>query len=196
MKTRLVLTAGVLASTLALSLVAQTPADNHEAHRKAWDTHKAMAASFVDAFVRFAEDRFRPRRTIKLALTCGEETDATFNGVQYLLETEPAALEAGFALNEGGSGALDETGRPVSFGVQVGEKIYQDFTLVATAPGGHSARPTDDNAIARLAAALVRVAEHRFPVDMTAATREFFRRSSVAVLFFRAHRHLAPAAES
>lgn len=139
---------------------------------------KAMAASFVDAFVRYAEDRFRPRRTIKLALTCGEETDATFNGVQYLLETEPDALAAGFAINEGGSGALDEAGRPVSFGVQVGEKIYQDFTLAATAPGGHSARPTDDNAIARLAAALVRVQDHRFPVDMTDATREFFRRSA------------------
>jgi acetylornithine deacetylase/succinyl-diaminopimelate desuccinylase-like protein len=139
---------------------------------------KAMAASFVDAFVRYAEDGFRPRRTIKLALTCGEETDATFNGVQYLLETEPDTLKAGFAINEGGSGALDAAGRPVSFGVQVGEKIYQDFTLVARSPGGHSARPTDDNAIARLAAALVRVDGHRFQVDMTAATREFFRRSA------------------
>ena len=139
---------------------------------------KAMAASFVDAFVRFAEDRFRPRRTLKLALTCGEETDATFNGVQYLLETAPATLAAGFALNEGGSGSLDESGRPISFGVQVGEKIYQDFTLVATAAGGHSARPTDDNAIGRLAGALVRVDEHRFAVHMTDVTQAFFRRSA------------------
>ncbi|HXW10210.1 MAG TPA: M20/M25/M40 family metallo-hydrolase [Steroidobacteraceae bacterium] len=139
---------------------------------------KAMAASFVDAFVRYAEEGFRPRRTLKLALTCGEETDATFNGVQYLLETEPGKLAAGFAINEGGSGALDAAGKPVSFGVQVGEKIYQDFTLVATAPGGHSARPTDDNAIGRLAAALVRVDAHRFPIHMTDATRTFFARSA------------------
>ena len=139
---------------------------------------KAMAASFVDAFVRFAEDRFRPRRTLKLALTCGEETDTTFNGVQYLLETEPDTFAAGFAINEGGSGALDESGEPASFGVQVGEKIYQDYTLVATAPGGHSARPTDDNAIGRLAGALVRVDKHRFPIHMTEATRTFFGRSA------------------
>jgi acetylornithine deacetylase/succinyl-diaminopimelate desuccinylase-like protein len=139
---------------------------------------KAMAAAFVDAFVRFAEGRFQPRRTLKLALTCGEETDATFNGVQYLLETEPESITAGFAINEGGSGSLDPAGRPISFGVQVGEKIYQDFTVVATSPGGHSARPTDDNAIARLAAALVRVDGYRFPVNMTDATRTFFRRSA------------------
>jgi len=140
---------------------------------------KAMAASFVDAFVRFAEDRFRPRRTLKLALTCGEETDATFNGVQYLLETDPASLRAGFAINEGGSGALDAAGKAVSFGIQAGEKIYQDFTLVVTSPGGHSARPTADNAIGRLAAALVRVDRHRFPVHMTDVTRAFFRHSAV-----------------
>jgi acetylornithine deacetylase/succinyl-diaminopimelate desuccinylase-like protein len=139
---------------------------------------KAMAASFVDAFVRFAEDRFHPRRTVKLALTCGEETDATFNGVQYLLQTEPEALAAGLAINEGGSGALDDGGKPVSFGVQIGEKIYQDFTLVATSPGGHSARPTDDNAIGRLAAAVVRVDQDRFPIHLTDATRTFFRRSA------------------
>lgn len=139
---------------------------------------KAMAAAFVDAFIRFREERFRPRRTLKLALTCGEETDAVFNGVQYLLAHEPDALTAGFAINEGSSGHLDANGRPVSFGVQVGEKIYQDFTLTATSPGGHSARPTEDNAIGRLAAAVARIDGYRFPVHMTAATRAFFRRSA------------------
>ncbi|MGE3667214.1 MAG: M20/M25/M40 family metallo-hydrolase, partial [Steroidobacteraceae bacterium] len=57
--------------------------------------------------------------------------------------------------------------------------IYQDFTLTALSPGGHSARPTDDNAIGRLAEAVARVAADRFPVNMTAATRDFFRRSAL-----------------
>lgn len=147
-------------------------------HARGTVDDKAMAASFVDAFIRFREEGFRPERTVKLALTCGEETDAVFNGVQYLLTHEPDALAAGFAVNEGGSGRLDGRGRPVSFGVQVGEKVYQDFTLTATSPGGHSARPTGDNAIGRLAAAVVRVDAYRFPVNMTAATRDFFRRSA------------------
>lgn len=139
---------------------------------------KAMAASFVDAFIRYRQEGYRPKRTIKLALTCGEETDSVFNGVQYLLATAPDTLAAAFAVNEGGSGSLDENGKPVSFGVQIGEKIYQDFTLTVTAPGGHSARPTDDNAIGRLTAAVARIDRYRFPVNITEATRGFFRRTS------------------
>ncbi len=139
---------------------------------------KAMAAAFVDAFIRLRKEGFRPRRTLKMALTCGEETDNFFNGVQYLLATEPESLQAAWVVNEGGKGQLDEHGKPVSFGIQTGEKVYQDFKLVTTSPGGHSARPTDDNAIDRLGAALVRIGSYKFPVNLTQVTREFFRRSA------------------
>ncbi len=54
---------------------------------------KAMAASYVDALIRYKEEGFKPKRTIKLALTCGEETDSHFNGVSYLLKTAPETLE-------------------------------------------------------------------------------------------------------
>jgi acetylornithine deacetylase/succinyl-diaminopimelate desuccinylase-like protein len=37
---------------------------------------KAEAAIGVDMLVRFREERYRPLRTVKLALTCGEETAA------------------------------------------------------------------------------------------------------------------------
>lgn len=139
---------------------------------------KAMAAAFVDAFIRLRKEGFRPRRTIKMALTCGEETDNFFNGVQYLLATEPETLQAAWVVNEGGKGQLDENGKPVSFGLQTGEKVYQDFKLVTTSPGGHSARPTDDNAIDRLGAALVRIGSYKFPVNLTQVSKEFFRRSA------------------
>ena len=141
---------------------------------------KAMAASYVDALVRYREEGFKPRRTIKLALTCGEETDAHFDGVQYLLAHEPEALKAGFAINEGGKGTLDAAGKPISFGVQTGEKIYQDFTLTTTAPGGHSARPTDDNAIVRLGDALSRISHYKFPVDVTEGSKAFFTQSAAS----------------
>ncbi len=139
---------------------------------------KAMAAAFVDALVRYREEGFRPKRTIKLALTCGEENDHAFNGVRYLLATEPGTLEAGWAVNEGGKGQLDEHGTPVSFGIQSGEKVYQDFLLVTTSPGGHSARPTDDNAIDRLGVALLRIREFRFPIAPTPVSKQFFGRSA------------------
>lgn len=139
---------------------------------------KAMAAAFVDALIRFREEGVRPKRTIKVALTCGEETDSVFNGVQHLLAKEPDSLRAAFAINEGGKALLDAAGKHQLVGVEAGQKIYQDFRLVTTAPGGHSARPAGDNAIARLSAALVRVDGDAFPIELIDASRIFFGRSA------------------
>ncbi|MES1264005.1 MAG: M20/M25/M40 family metallo-hydrolase, partial [Peristeroidobacter soli] len=47
---------------------------------------KAMAAVFTDSMVRYKKENYRPKRTLKLALTCGEESPNTFNGVSYLIE--------------------------------------------------------------------------------------------------------------
>ena len=45
---------------------------------------KAQAAIWVDNMVRFREEGFRPKRSIKLALTCGEETNSALNGAGWL----------------------------------------------------------------------------------------------------------------
>ena len=135
---------------------------------------KAMAAAYVDALIRLKETGFKPKRTIKLALTCGEETPGNFDGARYLIQNQPETMSAGFAINEGGRGSLDAEGRMVNFGVQAGEKQYQDVTVTATAPGGHSARPVPDNAIARMGAAMARVNSHRFPVNLIPASKRFF----------------------
>jgi acetylornithine deacetylase/succinyl-diaminopimelate desuccinylase-like protein len=140
---------------------------------------KAMAAAFVDAIVRYRKEGFRPKRDIKLALTCGEETDSHFNGVRYLLDNHRPLIDAAFALNEGGRGQLDEQGKRVLLGIQVGEKIYQDFTLETTSPGGHSARPGDDNAITRLASGLVRIGAFKFPAAVNEVTRAYFAQTAL-----------------
>src|ERR1700728_5282714 len=41
---------------------------------------KAMDATWVDAMMRFKQSGYHPKRAIKLALTCGEETTYAFNG--------------------------------------------------------------------------------------------------------------------
>src|ERR1700678_4247425 len=50
---------------------------------------KAEAAIWVDTLVRFQQEHYRPRRTIKLALTCGEETAGAFNGAEWLGAPQP-----------------------------------------------------------------------------------------------------------
>jgi acetylornithine deacetylase/succinyl-diaminopimelate desuccinylase-like protein len=140
-----------------------------------------MAAVFVDLFLRFRRENFRARRDIKLALTCGEETSDTVNGVQYLLQNHRELIQADFAINEGASGRLDAAGRHVMLEVQAGEKIHQVYTLEVTNPGGHSSRPRPDNAIYSLAGGLQRLAAHNVPVELNDATRAFFQRMAGVV---------------
>ena len=136
---------------------------------------KAMAAIWVDLLIRLHHDTtFRPRRDIKIALTCGEETLESLDGIQYLLANHRELVDADFALNEGGYGVLDAQGRRVMMNLHVGEKTPQDFRLEVLDPGGHSARPVPDNAIYRLAAGLTRLEGHHFPIQFNATTRAYF----------------------
>ena len=142
---------------------------------------KAMAAIWADAMVRFKTGGYRPKRTIKLALTCGEETTFAFNGAEWLAKNKPELIAAEFALNEGGGGRLDEQGHRQLLAVQVGEKASQNYTFEATNPGGHSSQPTPENAIYQLADALEAVRGYEFPVKFTDTTRAFFAASVAAV---------------
>lgn len=139
---------------------------------------KAMAAIFVDIMVRMSSSGYQPEHTLKLALTCGEETPNTFNGASYLLQHNPELMSAAFALNEGGGGRMNSDGERIYNGIQAGEKVYQDFKLEITNPGGHSSRPVKDNAIYRLAAALGRISAHEFPIEFNDTTRSYFTRLS------------------
>ena len=136
---------------------------------------KAQAAVWVDTLARFKQEGYRPKRTIKMALTCGEETAGAFNGAQYLAQHERALIDAEFALNEGAGGMLDEQGRPIALNIQAGEKFPQNYRLEVTNPGGHSSRPVKENAIYRLADALIKLRAYDFPVQSNDATRGYFK---------------------
>ena len=141
---------------------------------------KMMAATWADTLVRFKQGAYKPARTVKMALTCGEETDTAFNGAQYLANHERELIDAAFALNEGGGGDTDGKGHIVAQSIQVGEKIYQDYRLVATNPGGHSSRPVRANAIYAMSDALLKIREHEFPAEFNDTTRVFFTRAGAA----------------
>ena len=138
---------------------------------------KAMVATWVDTLIRLKQTGFKPKRTIKLALTCGEESGARMNGAQWLAEHRPELIAAEFALNEGGGGSTDSQGKLVSQSMQVGEKSNRSFELEATNPGGHSSVPIDDNAIYELASALEKVRAYRFPIRFNDTTRAYFARA-------------------
>ena len=141
---------------------------------------KSQAAIFTDTMVRLKAAGTRLRRPLKLALTCGEEggNGDVFNGAEWLVKNHKDWIDAEFALNEGSVGIRDKDGKQVSLGMQAGEKVYQDFRIEATNPGGHSSRPRPDNAIYSLAAALTRIGQYEFPVQLSDTTREYFRQTA------------------
>src|ERR1700742_4513883 len=71
---------------------------------------KSLDATWIDALMRFKQGGYHPKRTIKMALTCGEETTYAFNGAQWLAKNKPELISAAFALNEGGGGRTDGNG--------------------------------------------------------------------------------------
>ena len=135
---------------------------------------KAEAAIWVDTLIRYKTENYRPRRTLKVALTCGEESAGAFNGAQWLTKNQRDLIDAAFALNEGADGELDANGNRVALEVQAGEKFPQNYRLEVTNKGGHSSRPVKDNAIYHLAAAVTRISAYEFPAQFTDGNRAYF----------------------
>ena len=80
-------------------------------------------------------EKFKPRRTIKLALTCGEETAGAFNGAEWLAQNQRDLIDAEFALNEGAGGELDAQGKRVRH-----ERPGGREDLAELSPRGHQSR--------------------------------------------------------
>lgn len=137
---------------------------------------KDMAAMWVANLIRLRREGFVPERDVVLALTADEEC-GDHNGARWLVRERRELVDAELGINEGGYGRI-RAGRRISNTVQASEKVYADFELEARGTGGHSSLPTPDNAVYHLAAALVRVAAHRFPVRIGEVARAFFERMS------------------
>src|SRR6476620_1447698 len=148
-------------------------------HARGASDDKAMAAAFVANMVRMKREGFVPNRDIILALTADEEIiPSKFSGVEYLLKNHRNLIDAALALNEGGSGLLDNNGKPLLFGIQAGEKVFQTFRLEVTNTGGHSARPSKDNAIYHLADGISKLAKFDFPFKVNEVTRSYMERTA------------------
>ena len=141
---------------------------------------KAMDAIWIDTLLRFKASGYKPKRTVKLALTCGEETTGAFDGAEWLAKNKPDLIAAEFALNEGGGGRAGDDGKPMVMSLHVGEKIVQNYRIEATNPGGHSSTPIRDNAIYELADALVKVRDYEFRTQLNDTTRAYFARAGAA----------------
>ncbi len=165
-----------------------------EAHREDWTTDpfqfvekdgyfygrgtqdmKDGDAVMVTTLLRFKKEGYVPDRDLILALTADEE-GGTSNGVDWLLRNQRELIDAEFVLNHDGGGILSEKGQPRYMTVDASEKLYADYQLTVTNPGGHSSLPVPDNAIYHLANGLARLEHYQFPFELTTITRAYYRR--------------------
>jgi acetylornithine deacetylase/succinyl-diaminopimelate desuccinylase-like protein len=136
---------------------------------------KSQNALLVTTLIRFKQEHYQPSRDLILALTSDEE-GGTANGVDWLLKNHRNLIDAEFVLNADAGGVYTDKGKPTSVEVAATEKVYADFQLTVTNPGGHSSLPVPDNAIYHLADALGRLEHSPFPFELNAVTREYFKR--------------------
>ena len=138
--------------------------------------NKAGVTALASTILRMKKAGAKPRRTLVFAFVGDEETGLDeADGTTRQIAAHPWTRNAEFAINtDAGGGLIGPDGKPLIYLVQGAEKTYATFEILVTNPGGHSSRPrADDNAIADLSRALIKISQHRFPVQSSALTRAY-----------------------
>lgn len=134
---------------------------------------KFATTVLTTTFVRLRREGFTPKRDLILAFTGDEETRMI--STRSLSEDHFDLISAEFAFNvDAGAGRSNEDYEPIATFLQFAEKMYSSFEITARSAGGHSSKPTADNAIADIAAATRAIFEFDFPVQSNNETRAYF----------------------
>ncbi len=143
--------------------------------RGASDT-KFDGALAIASLIELRRHGFEPKRSIVIAYSGDEETTmATSKVIAAKLKDALVVLNI-----DGASGSFDDaTGKPLFWSWQGSEKSYVDYQLEVTNPGGHSSTPRDDNAIAQLSQALLRINTYRFKPEVNDITRAYFTKAAL-----------------
>ena len=139
---------------------------------------KANDAILITTLIRLHGENYRPDRDLIVALTADEE-GGKWNGVDWLLKNHRDRIAAEFVFNTDAGGVTTVKGKPVNVDLDASEKLYADFQVSATNPGGHSSLPVPDNTIYRIADALGRLERTPFPFELNALTRIYFERRAL-----------------
>jgi len=141
---------------------------------------KSMAAVWVDTLVRLRKQGYKPKRAIKMALTCGEEAGSAFEGAQYLVKHERQLIDAAFALNEFAYGVWmrrDSRGH----GIEAGEKTGPGLSSRGGEPGRPQFPAGQEQRHLSSHRGLTRLSDYEFPVQLNDTTRTYFSRMSAIV---------------
>jgi acetylornithine deacetylase/succinyl-diaminopimelate desuccinylase-like protein len=136
---------------------------------------KDMVAMMIAVARRFARDGVVPDRDLVFAFVADEEAGGAF-GAQWLVEQRRDLFEGCTeAVGEVGGFSLTLNEQRIYL-VQAAEKGLSWMRLRAQGVPGHGSFLHDDNAVTKLAAAVARLGEHTFPLQVTDTVRQFLDR--------------------
>ncbi|MEU7411883.1 M20/M25/M40 family metallo-hydrolase [Streptomyces sp. NPDC042638] len=132
---------------------------------------KNMDAMILAVVRSWARQGVRPRRDLVVAFTADEEASAE-DGSGFLVDRHPELFE-GCTEGISESGAFtfhDGSGREI-YPIAAGERGTAWLKLSARGRAGHGSRVNRENAVTRLASAVTRIGEHRWPLRATPTVR-------------------------
>lgn len=113
-----------------------------------------------------------PPRDIIFAYVSDEEAGG-FNGARWLVDNRPELFEgATEAISEVGGFSVTTGDGARAYLVETAEKGVAWLRLTARGTAGHGSLLHDDNAVAKLAAAITRLDRHKFPLVLSGPVRE------------------------
>jgi acetylornithine deacetylase/succinyl-diaminopimelate desuccinylase-like protein len=125
--------------------------------------HMAVMSALVVA--RLKREGVKTVRDVIFAGVADEEAGCD-HGSRWLVDHHPELVRAEYALGEAGGFSLRMNGR-VFYPIQVAEKGAVWMKLRATGRPGHGSMPRENNAVARIGAAVAKLAETRLPQHRT-----------------------------
>ncbi|MEV0989660.1 M20/M25/M40 family metallo-hydrolase [Streptomyces sp. NPDC049949] len=124
----------------------------------------AMVLAVVRAWARAG---IRPRRDIVIAYTADEE-DSAVDGSGFLADRHAHLFEGCTeGLSESGAFTVHNGPGQTLYPIAAGERGTAWLKLTARGAAGHGSKPNRANAVSRLAGAVARIGEYRWPVRLT-----------------------------
>jgi acetylornithine deacetylase/succinyl-diaminopimelate desuccinylase-like protein len=134
---------------------------------------KHMLAMSLTVARRFKRDGIVPPRDVVFAFLADEEAGGA-QGAGWLVEHRPELFDGVTeAVSEVGGFSLTVRDGVRAYLVETAEKGVMWLRLKVRGAAGHGSMVHTDNAVAKLAAALTRLEEHRFPLVLTEPVRDF-----------------------
>jgi acetylornithine deacetylase/succinyl-diaminopimelate desuccinylase-like protein len=135
---------------------------------------KGVDAMYLEAVRRLISTGRKPARDIVIAFFADEEHGGR-RGAKWMAENHPDDFRgATEAISEVGGFSIQIAGKR-TYLIQTAEKGIHWLKLAASGVLGHGSLVHSDNAVAHLAGAMTRIADYRWPLDITPTSEQLLR---------------------